>query len=279
MNNSGRWIALAAVLAAGVMGLWWTGRQRTATTEQRAQIQKLEAANQELVARTRQLEQEAANLRASLEERGIPAPGPATTRRAPEAPDNTSRLEAVRLLSQMQAKLNLATTEISELKSRTRELEETTEKLRAENKQVTARETELKESLASTKALVQAIERELAAKAQRVTQLEATSQKARDEVQATSQRTAQFAAGFKELEDINRRRESSFTTLQRRYRELTDQYRALAVRLETERDNPVGFAPDVSRIQSTIQTAEDELRQINGLNAQAQRAAQRISLR
>ncbi|MGC4048579.1 MAG: hypothetical protein QM757_03495 [Paludibaculum sp.] len=66
-------------------------------------------------------------------------------------------------------------------------------------------------------------------------------------------------------------------SLQRRYRELTDQLRALAVRLEhSERDSPVTAAPDISRIQTTVQSAEDDLRQLLSLNTQAQSLTQKL---
>jgi hypothetical protein len=54
----------------------------------------------------------------------------------------------------------------------------------------------------------------------------------------------------------------------RRYKDVTEQYRALSARL----DNP----PDTSRIQDSIALAEEDMRQLAGLNAQASRLQQRI---
>ncbi|MBM3785617.1 MAG: hypothetical protein FJW30_14730 [Acidobacteria bacterium] len=57
----------------------------------------------------------------------------------------------------------------------------------------------------------------------------------------------------------NRRRDALFASLQRRYREVTDLYRSFALR------QPELQAGELSRIQSTIQMAEDELRQLQAL--------------
>ena len=93
---------------------------------------------------------------------------------------------------------------------------------------------------------------------------------------AASQKSTQAASLANELLDINRRRENVITSLQRRYREMTDVLRALTVRLDTQRDSVATVAPDISRMQSTAQSAEDDLRQLASLNTQAQRIAQKL---
>lgn len=278
MRNATRWGAWGVLAIALVTIAAWVFRQQSAAKEQAATVARLEAANRSLQERTAQLEQESNALREQVLASGMEPVKPAARPR-PAPVDETARLESIRQLAQVQAKLNTANSAIAELRNRQQELEGTIERLSAENKRAVAESSELRESLASTRALVQALEGEMKTKSDRIAQLEAASRKLRDDGQGASQRVAEFVKSARELEDINRRRENYMNSLQRRYRELTDQYRALAVRLDTQRDNPVAFAPDVSRIQSTIQLAEDDLRQITSLNTQAQRATEKLGTR
>jgi chromosome segregation ATPase len=82
---------------------------------------------------------------------------------------------------------------------------------------------------------------------------------------------------LRELEEINRRRETYFTSILRRYKEVTEQYRALATRLESARDNVAPPGPELSRIQAAVASAEEDLRQLATLNAQAARIQQKLA--
>ncbi len=67
-----------------------------------------------------------------------------------------------------------------------------------------------------------------------------------------------------DFDDLNRRRDQYMTNVLRRYREVTDLYRTLSLRQEGPRD-------DLSRIQNAISLAEEDMRQLQSLNAQARR--------
>jgi hypothetical protein len=71
----------------------------------------------------------------------------------------------------------------------------------------------------------------------------------------------------KDVEDLNRRREASLLTLERRYREVTDLYRNFSLNMQTRENPGQGLqAGDLSRIQTALQQAEEELRQLRSLN-------------
>jgi len=266
--------AVPAVLVGAVAaGLW----MRHAATEARhgSDVAAMESANRDLRGRVSQLEAESAELREKLAAQGIEV-APSRSAPAVKSEATTSYLETVRMLAQVQGKLASANSAITDLQEKTREMEASIAKLSDENRRLSAESAEFKENLASSTRVVQAMEAELKSKAERVMELEAAVRRARDESASASQKGAQVAPVLKELDDINRRRENTLTSLQRRYRDLTDQYRALAVRLDTQRDNPTTLTTDVSRIQSTVQSAEDELRQLIALNTLAQRAAQKL---
>jgi chromosome segregation ATPase len=267
----------AALVGAIAAGLWI---RHTGPEAQRAgQFAQLENANSELRARITQLEQESSELRQKLAEQGIVVAPRASAPDRPRPEVSPGQLEAVRALTQVQAKLTAANGAIAELQNRTHEFEATIARLTDENKRFESETAELKESLASTNRIVSAMEVELKSKTERLVQMEAAVRKARDDTAGSAQKLSQAAATAKELEDINRRRENTLTSLQRRYRDLTDQFRAFALRLDTNRDNPTTLTPDLSRIQSNVQSADEELRQLVGLNTQAQRIAQKISAR
>lgn len=280
MTVARNWISWGALAVAAVLVGWWGVNQQRFSREQSATVARLEAANHSLQERTTQLERESASLREQLVASGMEPVKPATNVHPnPATDDSAARLESVRMLTQVQAKLSAANSAIADLRNRQQELEGTIDRMTAENKRLVTEGSELRESLTSTKSLVQALEGEMKTKSDRITQLEAAAKRFRDDTQGANQRVAEFAKAARELEDLNRRRENYMSSLQRRYRDLTDQYRALAVRMETQRDNPVAFAPDVSRIQSTVQLAEDDLRQITSLNTQAQRVTEKLANR
>jgi hypothetical protein len=63
----------------------------------------------------------------------------------------------------------------------------------------------------------------------------------------------------------------------RRYREMTEQYRAMDSR--REREGTVVSGTEISHIQNAVALADEELRQISVLNVQAQRLEKKLSAR
>lgn len=225
------------------------------------------------------LEAENLELRRRLEAAGIEAPPadrePAATARAAE----TARLEAVRSLAELQKRFDAAQTQIQSLQTARAELESALEASGIERRRLSGLEAELKESVASSRRVIEAMEAELKTKTDRVGSIESELRRARDANSAETRRNSQIAAILSSFDEINRRRENTLTSLQRRYRDLTDAYRALALRLDTQRDSqtPVQITSgEVSRMTTTVQSAEDELRQLNTLNAEAQRLTRRL---
>jgi chromosome segregation ATPase len=86
---------------------------------------------------------------------------------------------------------------------------------------------------------------------------------ATEAAQKTSAKTLAVAS---ELEDISRRREAYLTQILTRYREATDLFRALSLRLDNPRDAGSPYSHDLSRIQQAVQSADEDLRQLRALN-------------
>lgn len=263
---------LAVALGAGAWMLH-TRQQTIAAYETQVAGLKKEVALHD--AQAAALESDVATLRSQLADKGIE---PAVAARAPRSSESDARrLETVRELSQAQSRLSAATASLSELQNRISELESSVERLGADNKRLAASEANLKEDLDNTQRLVQALETEVKAKNERLSQLDTTLRKAREELAALSQKPALSAPLVSEFSDINRRREIVLTALQRRYRDITDQLRAVSVRLDTQRDNPAAAMTDLSRVQTAVNSAEDDLRQLNSLNSRAQRISQQLT--
>jgi chromosome segregation ATPase len=260
------------VLSLGLSGWLYLSQQRSGPALQ-ARVSELEKSNQAASDKAAALAKENETLRTQLAERGIE---PAATAPAHKSEGDGRRLDAIRELALTQTKLANATASNNDLQNRIRDLESARENLALENKKLAASESGIRDDFESTRRVVQAMEAELKTKNERLAQLETNLRRSRDELAALQKKSGTSGDTANSLLEVNRRRETVVNSLQRRYRELTDQLRALAVRLDTQRDSPVMAAPDISRIQTTVQSAEDDLRQLLSLNTQAQSLTQKL---
>jgi chromosome segregation ATPase len=264
-------VLLGLSLAAGA---WLLRSRLQVRAEFASQLEKAQAEAQKERERAAALLLENEELRRQLAEKGItPKLPPAIERGAEEA----RRLAAVRELAAAQTRLAEAQAALLDMKNRVAELEASLERASAENRRLAAAEAALNEDLENTRRIVQAMEAEIRAKNDRLAQLETTLRRTREELASLSQRSAASSQVLAELAEINRRRENTVTSLQRRYRDITDQLRALAVRLDTQRDNPAAAAGDLSRIQTAVLAAEEDLKQLNVLNSQSQQLMLKLS--
>ncbi|MGE5569269.1 MAG: hypothetical protein ACM3S5_09565 [Rhodospirillales bacterium] len=261
------WPVLLAMLAVLGVAAFIAVRYVSATSAQLARLEGLERENRQLRANSEQLAQEADALRRDLAalEAGSPR---VETSREPAIP--SKMVEQAELLFQFRDKLAGANAAIAALQDRIHELETAMQRGVEENKRLAASEADLKNQIASSTRVLSAIKDELQGKEQRLAQLEAANKTIREENRANASRLNQISTLVRDLEEINRRRESYVTAMFRRYKDITEQYQALSGQL----DNP---PPGIARIQESIAMAEEDMRQLASLNAQAARIAQRIA--
>lgn len=83
------------------------------------------------------------------------------------------------------------------------------------------------------------------------------------------------------LQELSRRRDTYLTAVLRRYRDVTNQFRAMSGMLDSNREQSSSAlsGPALTRIQTTISMAEDDLRQLNEVNAQAQQLERKLAKR
>jgi len=257
-----RWIPLLVVLAGAAVALIWQARGRR---QDAAQFAELTAQTARLRARVAELTHE------SPPPPGAPSPSPAVeVRNGPRA--SKPGVDPEGAISIQRLKLNLAeaNNSIARLESRADDAEAQIRNLTIENKRLAGSEADLQQNLSTANQTVDALQRELKSSRDRVTQVEIVYQKLRDQSGGDTQKIAQLQQLSTELQDIHQRREVYLNSILRRYKQITEQYRSMSGVLQAQRtDAPAAGSADLARIQDSIAMAEEDLRQLNNLNAQA----------
>jgi chromosome segregation ATPase len=106
---------------------------------------------------------------------------------------------------------------------------------------------------------------------QRLAVVEADNSQMKTDSTASAARAADVARIISSLQDMDRRREVYLTSILRRYRDITGEFRAMTGMLDTGRDANAGACDGaaLSRIQSAVTSAEDDLRQVSELDARS----------
>lgn len=271
IQERSRWPEVAAALAIVVVGSFalWQHRMRADALER---LSATEAGSRALRARFDQATREIEALRGA-------SPAPAPLQIEPIAPPaRTEGVEAARLLIQMREKLAAAAQSVQTLDARVRELEASVEKLSMDNRRLAASETDLKESAARTNRIVEAMRFELNGKDERLSQLMATNTQLLNQYRESAARLDALPKLVRDLDEIDRQREAYLSGVLRRFREITDRYRALSARSDDPGAGAAAVpAGDLLRVQTAVQMAEDDMRQISALNAQAGRLRQKLT--
>jgi chromosome segregation ATPase len=267
-RNRTLWPALVGIagLAAAASVAVWHFRAASFDAERLARVES----------ENRTLKTQAENFARQLDglRRGLPAPAQADLRDHREHGLSEPTLESTRLLIQTREKLAAADASIRQLESRIHELEAQVERVTDENKRLAAAESDLKETVATTNRVLEAVRTELKGKDERLSLVMVTNKQLQEENRKNAEKIAQLPRLMRDLEEVNRRRESQITAILRRYREITDQYRALADR---PGEAAGSITTDMNRIGNALQMAEEDLRQLSTLNAQAGRIQQRLN--
>lgn len=263
-----RWSWLAVALAIVAEAVWQVRENR----EQTARLVVLTAENDRLRKGAANLSQ-VPEVPAAAPIEG-PSPGDRSERRTTKAERAPEETAVIQNLNQSLADANAST---ARMESRAEQAEAQVQSLSSENKRLEASETDLKKSLAAANQAMDALQEELKSSKDRAVQSETASrqaeanyQKLRDQSRGDAQKLAELQQLASQLQDIHRRREVYLNGILRRYKQITTEYRSLSGVLQSQHTGTpdVGSA-DLARIQDSIALAEEDLRQINNLNAQA----------
>lgn len=113
---------------------------------------------------------------------------------------------------------------------------------------------------------------------QRVAALEADNSKLKTDTAAATTQTSDVAHTIASLQELETRREVYLTSILRRYRDITSEFRAMSSMLDTSRDPGSGACSGaaLSRIQNAVTSADDDMRQLSELNARAQKLEKQL---
>lgn len=217
-----------------------------------------------------------------------PNPVTGTAAKAPERRANTvlpaagnlepsTNLQAVH--QETLARLSAAEKAAGEWQAKLQELEPRLSALTEQHQASLAHEKELRQQLEAAQRQLAMAEAAAKTRETRLADLESAQQTAQRKSAEAGQRLQRAAELAAELEENTRRRESYLNAILGRYREATDLFRAMSLRLDNPRDVATPLNNDLSRIQSAIQSAEEDLRQLRTLNAQSAKLQKEISAR
>lgn len=277
-----RWRKLSiilVVLCAGLAG-FWLGRTSYPTSEDTSRFSRLEQENQKLQAALEKLR--SGNI--------VPpdAPGQVQVAQGKSSTRSPRKVESLPAeiagqLRTLQESLASANQSLTATQAEAKELQTQLHQSREEVVRLAARESALAGQLTSAGQLAETRGAELSRKTEQVAMLESGQKLLREDSASTAQKASQQLQVLHELQEVYRRRESYLTTLMARYREVTEQYRAFASVLENRR-GPEGTSgagisiagPELGRIQNSITMAEEDLRQLNSMNAQVLRLQKKL---
>lgn len=203
--------------------------------------------------------------RAEAESAAPARSSPRTPAAAPAPPT-----ELLKLIEEKDRELARQGQSLSDVRQKLTDLEQqlasSREQQAAELKRRESEMAELSAKLdASTKASAQA-QSDLETRNRRLLQLENDWRKQTEEARKQSTRLKQV---FDDLDALARRREAFMNNIMQRYREATDLFRALSLRLDSMRDGTATAGNELSRIQNAISLAEEDMRQLRSLHTRA----------
>ena len=113
---------------------------------------------------------------------------------------------------------------------------------------------------------------------QRAAVLEADNTQLKTDTTAVNARAADVAHIISGLQDLERRRDVYLTSILRRYRDITDEFRAMSSIMDTSHDGSSSACSGaaLSRIQSAVTSAEDDMRQMSELSARSQKLQKQL---
>lgn len=114
---------------------------------------------------------------------------------------------------------------------------------------------------------------------ERAASVASANAKLKSDYDGVSARAAEFRRSIASLQDIDHRRDASLNSIIRRYRDVTEQFREMTGDLSSKRGADSGGFDGLalSRIQNAISLADDDLRRLNELNAQAHQIENKLA--
>ena len=188
------------------------------------------------------------------------------SRPAPSGPQ--MNLEA----EQLRARLQESQDSLAKMQTRVDELEAKVQEFAADRTRLTNAEAEARSQIGEVSKRLEEVQAERAGIDKRVRELEADNGRMREQTSAATQKAGQLSKLMADWQDLAQRQGVYLTNAVRRYRELTDLFRRMPGMVEVK-----GNGPELSRIQSVISMADEDLRQLSDLNVRLGRVQKQIA--
>ncbi len=179
-----------------------------------------------------------------------------------EPADATTRQELTRLLDENNSKISGFESSLRELRERLSDLEAQLAQSSKERDQLTASRKEIEERLDTANRMAELLRAQGRGREERLAQAEVSAQELRKQGEENVRNLAKLGELTTQLDDLSRRRDAYLNNVLRRFREATELFRTLGLRTDD---------PNLTRIQQAIGAADEDLRQIQALGAQAAR--------
>lgn len=256
------WI-LTGLLAASAAAVAIWGWVASAPLTQR--VAELDKEIRALGAQAASRQREVAGLTEKLRAAGVAVREPEIPRGRDEA-GALARAEAIHKLGQLQAQMQALNASIAAAQAQNTQLDAQAASAEAERARLAGATADLADRITVSNRTIQALRSQIEASNQRLAPLEAENQRLQTGEKAARTRLAALTKLSKELAGIRKRREALIESSVRHYRELGDQYRTLAMRLDSMDNRANAGWGDLSRIQAALSDADDDLRQLSALN-------------
>ena len=226
-----------------------------------------------------QLRRQLRDLSAARAPAATPAPIVPPTVHERGGESNESLATAEQRATRLRESLVESTAQIERLDSEIAELRSRVDAANEDNHRLSATVESGKQSLADANQTLESLRNDLKTYSSRVSELEKANANAKQDTAAQKQTAEQLHQTVSDLEGIFRRRDTFVSNILVRYREITDQYRSMAGVMDTRRDRPSSAvsSPEISRIQNAIALADEDLKQVHALSAQAQRLEKKLT--
>jgi chromosome segregation ATPase len=271
-----KWIAAGVTAIALAVTVWSVWRSRVLENNHIAARQEWSKKESELLSQIRALEAALAD-----EPEEPPAAAASPTPKPPPAKvsveDPVSRSALVRQLNERTEALAASETALAELQGKLREQETRIASLKEDLDRAQSAE---KAALEKLEAAVQALDTarsDAEARERRLAAAESASAELRRRSEEAARKAARLAKLLDDLDDTARRQDAYLNSILRRYREVSDLYRTLALRLDNPREGPPSANNDLSRIQNAISLADEDMRQLRSLQAQAAKLQKEVA--
>jgi len=217
----------------------------------------------------------------ALRQRELQKPPAEPETPAPPEADRAALAKRNATIEQLRRELGEARAQVKELQTQLSNANDEREKALASADEFHQKEkADWQSQLDAAKQDLEAAQAGLQASRQRVAALEADNAKLKADNSAGAAHNADVAQVLAELQDLDNRREAYMTSIMRRYRDITSQFRAMSGMLGSTRDS-TSTSPfsdsALTRVQSAVSAADDDLRQLTQLNDQARQLEKKLA--